>query len=541
MRTEETKSEARKRMKPTNLLVGPLLTDFYQLTMAYGYWKSERHNDPAVFDLFFRQCPFGGEFVVFAGLEEALRYLSSYSFSDAQIEYLRSLMPHCEPEFFAWLRTVDCSQIKVHAMQEGSVVFPRIPLLRVEGPLAVAQLLETTLLNLVNYPSLVATNAARFRLAAGPEKVLLEFGVRRAQGPDGGLSASRYSSIGGFNATSNVLAGQLFGIAVRGTHAHAFVSSFSGLEELKERTILDPEGQRHDLVAAALAYRKDLNFTKTNEGELAAFLAYAQAFPRNFLALVDTYDTPKSGVPNFLCVALALDRIGYKPVGVRLDSGDLSYLSKQTREMFRQVGERYSVDFSRLTITASNEINEQTLLSLNQQGHEIDVFGIGTHLVTCEAQPSLGCVYKLVEVNRKPRIKLSEDISKMTIPGSKDAYRLVGANGQPMLDLLIRAGEEAPAPGKRLLCRHPFDETKQAYVTPDRVIPLHQCVWDGRLLAPFPAPEQVRAHCLEQLASLRQDHVRPLNPTPYKVSVSGSLYDFIRTLWRQEAPVGEIR
>ena len=527
-------------MKPTNPLVGPLLTDLYQLTMAYGYWKSERHKDLAVFDLFFRQCPFGGEFVVFAGLEEALRHLNSFAFSDEQIEYLRSLMPHCEPEFFAWLRATDCSQVKVYAIEEGSVVFPRIPLLRVEGPLAVAQLLETTLLNLVNYPSLVATNAARFRLATGPEKVLLEFGVRRAQGPDGGVSASRSSSISGFDATSNVLAGQLFGIAVRGTHAHSFVSSFSGLEELKQRTILDPQGQRHDLVAAALGYRKDLNFMKTNEGELTAFIAYAQAFPRSFLALVDTYDTLNSGVPNFLCVALALDRMGYRPVGVRLDSGDLSYLSKQTRRMFRRVSERYSVDFARLIITASNEINEQTLLSLNQQGDEIDVFGIGTHLVTCEAQPSLGCVYKLVEVRGKARIKLSEDVSKMTIPGRKEAYRLVGANGQPVLDLLIRAGEEAPEAGKRLLCRHPFDEAKRAHVTPDRVIPLHQCVWDGRLLASFPALKQVRAHCLEQLASLRQDHVRPLNPTPYKVSVSGSLYDFIHALWRQEAPIGEI-
>ena len=472
---------------------------------------------------------------------EALRYLDSFSFSGEQIDYLRSVMSQPEPEFFAWLRSVDCSQIKVYAVREGSVVFPRMPLLRVEGPLAVVQLLETTLLNLVNYPSLVATNAARFRIAAGSEKVLLEFGLRRAQGPDGGLSASRYSCIGGFNATSNVLAGKLFGIAVRGTHAHAFVSSFSGLEDLKDHTILDPQSKRHDLAAAVHGYRKDLNFTKTNEGELAAFIAYAQAFPKSFLALVDTYDTLKSGVPNFLCVALALDRIGYKPVGVRLDSGDLSYLSKETRRMFRWVSERCSVDFARLTITASNEINEQTLLSLSQQGHDIDMFGIGTHLVTCEAQPSLGCVYKLVEVNGRPRIKLSEDVSKMTIPGRKEAYRLAGANGQPLLDLLIRSGEEPPQPGKRVLCRHPFDETKRAHVTPDRVFPLHQRVWDGRLLGSFPTLEQVRADCLQQIASLRQDHVRPLNPTPYKVSVSSSLYDFTRALWSQEASIGEIR
>ncbi len=528
-------------MKPTNSLVGPLLTDLYQLTMAYGYWKSGRHNDAAVFDLFFRRCPFGGEFVVFAGLEEGLRYLSSFPFTDAQMDYLRSLLPNCDPEFFAWLRTADGSRVKIYALREGSVVFPRIPLLRVEGPLAVAQLLETTLLNLVNYPSLMATNAARFRKAAGPDKVLVEFGLRRAQGPDGGLSASRYSYIGGFDATSNVLAGQLFGITVRGTHAHAFVSSFLGLDGLKDRTILDPQGRRHDLVDAVLQYRRELNYSNTNEGELTAFIAYAQAFPKGFLALVDTYDTLTSGVPNFLCVALALNGLGYRPVGIRLDSGDLAYLSRQARRMFQWVSERYSVDFARLAITASNDINEPTLLSLSQQGHEIDVFGIGTHLVTCEAQPALGCVYKLVEVNGRPRIKLSEDVSKMTIPGRKEAYRLVGANGKPLLDLLIRAGEEVPEAGKRILCRHPFDETKRAHVTPEQVLPLHQCVWDGRLTGPLPSLEEIRAYSLEQLASLREDHVRPLNATPYKVSVSSRLYDFIHTLWSQEAPIGEIR
>ena len=526
-------------MKPTDDLVNPLLTDFYQLTMAYAYWKSGRHQTPAVFDLFFRKNPFGGEFVVFAGLEEVLRYLSDFRFTDEQIAYLMKVMPGCEGGFYDWLRRVDCSQITVHAVAEGTIVFPRVPLIIVEGPLAVAQLLETTLLTLVNYPSLVATNAARFRIAAGRGKKLLEFGLRRAQGPDGGVSASRYCYLGGFDATSNVQAGRLFNIPVAGTQAHAFVSSFISLDDLKDTTIFDPEGRRREFVDSVLEFRHALKYRETNEGELASFIAYAQAFPSGFLALVDTYDTLKSGVPNFLAVALALSGLGYRPTGIRLDSGDLAFLSVEARRMFRQVSQRYGVDFDGLTIAASNDINEATLLSLSQQGHEIDVFGIGTHLVTCQAQPALGCVYKLVEIDGRPRIKLSQDRDKMTIPGRKEAYRLFGIAGQPVVDLLIQKGEEQPQPGRRVLCRHPFDEAKRAYVTPTRVLPLHKRVWDGRPVA-VPSLAQSRQYVLDQLASMRQDHLRSLNPSPYKVSVSEKLYGFVHGLWMSEAPISEI-
>jgi nicotinate phosphoribosyltransferase len=493
-----------------------------------------------VFDLFFRKNPFDGEFTVFAGLEEVLRFVSDFHFSDRQIDYIASILPTCDKRFFAWLKEIDCRQVKIRALREGTIAFPRIPLIVVEGPLAIAQLLETTLLTLVNYASLITTNAARFRLAAGPDKTLLEFGLRRAQGPDGGVSASRYSYIGGFDATSNVLAGQLFGIPVRGTHAHAFVSSFSGLKDLVDRTIVDPSGRQHDFVDMVLGCRKELGYENANESELAAFIAYAQAFPGGFLALVDTYDTLKSGVPNFLSVALALQRLGYKPVGIRLDSGDLAFLSKAARAMFRSVSEQHDVDFTRLSIVASNDIDEATLLSLNQQGHEIDVFGIGTHLVTCETQPALGCVYKLVAVNGQPRIKLSQDITKVTIPGNKEAYRLVGESGSPVLDLLIQSGEEPPEPGRRILCRHPFEEAKRAYVTPAAVVPLHECVWDGQL-RPLPPLAEVRAHVAEQLRLMREDHLRVLNPTPYKVSVTDTLYSFVHGLWLQEAPIAEIR
>jgi nicotinate phosphoribosyltransferase len=245
-------------------------------------------------------------------------------------------------------------------------------------------LLETTLLNLVNYPSLVATNAARMRLAAGPNKSLLEFGLRRAQGPDGALSASKYAYIGGFDGTSNVLAGKLFGIEVKGTHAHAYVMSYTNISQLRKTTIpskTDPNIEI-EFVSLVLKYRVDLNFElTTNEGELAAFASYAQAFPDGFLALVDTYDTIKSGVPNFICVALALRQLGYQAKGVRLDSGDLAYLSRQTRQKFRDVDALLGLNFLTLmNIVASNDINEGVLLSLNREGHEIDTFGIGTHL-----------------------------------------------------------------------------------------------------------------------------------------------------------------
>ncbi|MDK1031169.1 MAG: nicotinate phosphoribosyltransferase [Planctomycetia bacterium] len=525
-------------MKPTSPFVGPLLTDLYELTMAYAYWKSGRQDDPAVFDLFFRRNPFGGEFTIFGGLEEVVRFISDFRFTDEQIEHVREIMPDCESEFFPWLRTLNCSAVKVHAVAEGTVVFPRVPLITVEGPVAVAQLLESAVLNLVGFASLIMTSAMRLRLAAGKDKELVEFGLRRAQGPDGAISASRYSFLGGFDATSNVLASEMFGIPVKGTLAHSFVSCFLGLEDLRDKTLTDPENRERDFLDIVLQCREELRFTETHEGELAAFVAYAQAFPNSFLALVDTYDTLRSGVPNFLTVALALHRIGYKAVGIRLDSGDLAYLSKETRRMFRDVGERMSVDFAALAILASNVINQGTLLSLDQQGHEIDAFGIGTHLVTCQSQPALGCVYKLVEINGSPRIKLSENIGKMTIPGRKRPYRLIGESGYPEADLIVYDEEGPPQAGRQILCRHPFDELKQVRITARDVIPLHDCVWDCGVAGPLPSMAEVRSHTLQQIAAMRSDHLRFLNPTPYKVSVSERLQKMIHTFRLREAPAG---
>jgi len=258
------------------------------------------------------------------------------------------------------------------------------------------------------------------------------------------------------------------------------VQSFIGTEDLKSHTLSGADGKVHDFVKMVLNIRSEFGFHHTNGGELASFIVYAQAFPTGFLALVDTYDTLKSGVPNYICVALALLKLGYKPVGVRLDSGDLSYLSRATRKMINDVAGRSDPGLTKSQIFASNEINRSVLISLRQQGHEIDTFGIGTHLVTCDDQPAMGCVYKLVEARGIPRIKLSQELGKMTIPGKKEAYRLVGEDGYSLVDLMVRVGDKAPEPGNRVLCHHPFDQIKRVYVTPAKVIPLHDCVWDGK-------------------------------------------------------------
>ncbi|KAI7728261.1 hypothetical protein M8C21_022963 [Ambrosia artemisiifolia] len=508
---------------PTNPMVTPLLTDLYQFTMAYAYWKAGKHNERAVFDLYFRKNPFGGEYTVFAGLEECIRFIANFKCSKEEITFLReTLSPTCEDGFFEYLQGIDCSDVEVYAIPEGSVVFPKVPLMRVEGPVAVVQLLETPFVNLINYASLVTTNAARHRFVAGKSKLLLEFGLRRAQGPDGGISASRYCYMGGFDATSNCAAGKMFGIPLRGTHSHAFVSSFMGPDEIIEKSLKSHDGSRtcEDFIGVVQTWLSKLKrlsilkgvFAETNQSELAAFVSYALAFPDNFLALVDTYDVMKSGVPNFCAVALALNDLGYKARGIRLDSGDLAYLSCETRKFFQTVENEFGVPgFGKTGITASNDLNEETLDALNKQGHEVDAFGIGTYLVTCYAQAALGCVFKLVEINNQPRIKLSEDVSKV---------------------------------GERILCRHPFSESKRAYVVPQRVEELMKCYWTGNIdkkREELPTLEANRERCAQQLDQMRPDHMRKLNPTPYKVSVTAKLYDFIHFLWLNEAPVGELQ
>ncbi|XP_014204039.1 nicotinate phosphoribosyltransferase [Copidosoma floridanum] len=595
-----------------NGVVQPLLTDLYQITMAYAYWKNGKINDYAVFDLFFRKNPFQGEFTVFAGLEECLKFLEKFHYSDSDIEYLKYAMPaSVEPEFFDFLQNSTARDVTLYAIEEGSVVFPRVPLLRVEGPLIMVQLLETTLLTLVNYASLMATNAARYRMVAGKGIRLLEFGLRRAQGPDGGLSASKYSYMGGFDGTSNVLAGKLFHIPVSGTHAHAYVTSFTSFNDLPDKTVPDKHtGEKRDLLALSCKYRDNIAsdlgvlVSEASDGELTALASYAIAFPDGFMALVDTYDTKsvdttakpqanvtgnnltnkllangsnktprngarhipiisdeptlsksgiirqselgelyvRSGLLNFCAVALALSNLGYKAIGIRIDSGDLAYLSQVARELFVKLAKKFDLPwFAKLTIVASNDINEETIVSLNEQNHRIDCFGIGTHLVTCQKQPALGCVYKLVEINDQPRIKLSQEVGKVTMPGRKTAYRLYGLDGHALIDLLQRVEEEPPQVGQKVLCRHPFEESKRAYVIPTRVESLHRLYWqDGKIRQKIPTLAETRNRVRESLNTLRNDIKRNLNPTPYKVSVSDHLYSFIHDLWLQNAPIGEL-
>ncbi|MBN2736752.1 MAG: nicotinate phosphoribosyltransferase [Spirochaetales bacterium] len=520
----------------------PMLSDLYQVTMCYGYYLSGIIGKTAVFDLFFRNNPFKGSYTVFAGLQDVLDFLENFRFTDDDIAYIReSLLPQADEGFFKWLKEVDASVVRLSAMEEGAIVFPREPLIRVEGPLGVCQLLETTLLNLVNFPSLIATNAARMRIAAGFDKTMLEFGLRRAQGPDGGLSASRFSYLGGFDGTSSMLAGKLFNLPVKGTHAHAFVQAFHGLEDLRNLPGLkDAKGKEVDFKALVLATAEEAGIYNTNQGELAAFIAYASAFPDNFLALVDTYDTLRSGVPNFITVAGALKKLGHEPVGIRLDSGDLAYLSRETRKLFTKYGQRLNLDFSGVRIAASNDINEEVLLSLNHQGHEIDIFGVGTHLVTCQAQPALGCVYKLVEIEGSPRIKLSQQVVKITIPGCKDCYRLYGKDDAPLADLMIMVGEDVPEKGERILCHHPFDETKRVYIVPSRVEKLNHLVWKGARMIESVSLHQQRKRLMDQLKIMRDDYARPVNPAQYKVSVTETLFKFLHELWSSEAPIEEI-
>lgn len=551
--------------RPTNTLVTPLLTDLYQITMAYAHWTTGRHEDPAVFELFFRKNPFGGEYTIFAGLDECLKHLAHFKFTESDVDYLKTVpvLQHCDPAFFEWLLKLDTSQVKISSMRDGEVAFPRVPLIIVEAPLAIGQLVETTLLTLVNYPSLIATNAARMVRAArdkGPISAGLppqcsrtptcfEFGLRRAQGPDGGFSASKYSAVGGFDGTSNVQAGKLLGLKISGTHAHAFVMAYSSLDQIKNLAVKDKStGENVELLPKVLEYRVTLNednpaYKTTNDGELAAFIAYAAAFPGSFLCLIDTYDTLRSGLLNFILVALVLDDLGYNSLGIRLDSGDLAYLSMECARAFADVARIHQrKSFLALEVVASNDINEAVLKALNEQKHAITVYGIGTNLVTCQLQPALGCVYKLVEISGLPRLKLSQEITKVLIPGKKKPFRLFGKDGHPLLDVMVGKDEDDPVPGERILCRHPFVARKRANVTPSRVEALHRLVFDNGKVVPGANRSlgQAKKAVEEQLETFRPDILRYINPTPYKVSVSPDLFTFLHELWQSETPVPEL-
>eukprot|EP00898_Chlorokybus_atmophyticus_P006567 jgi/Chlat1/6911/Chrsp52S06637 len=522
-----TSSSTPSLPRPTNSLVGPLLT---------GKQGG-------------RLPPFNGEFTVFAGLSEVLSFVASFHFTSEDISYLKTVVSEAAEEegFWDYLRELDCSRVQMWAVPEGTVVFPHVPIIRVEGPLL------TTLLTLINYPSLLATNAVRHRRAAGDDKTLVEFGLRRAQGPDGGISASRYAMLGLFDSTSNVQAGKLFDIPVKGTHAHAFVSSFVNFDAVTVRSLRYANSDEvcedflqlsRDWLNKMLEHKAfATHLHDTNDSELAAFASYAIAFPRSFLALVDTYDTLRSGTPNFCAVALALHTLGYQAVGVRLDSGDLAWLSKRVRQVFRLVEEGFGVEgFAGRQIFASSDLSEDVIVALNEQGHEIDAFGIGTHLVTCYKQPALGCVYKLVQIGEQPRIKVSQDKEKLTLPGKKKAFRLYGKDGRAVADLMQRVTEPDPKVGERVLIRHPFQASIHAYVVPSKVEELNMLVWDGRPVGNVGKESllELQQRCRNSLNTINEEHLRLSNPVPYKISVSQQLYDLLHEMWLAIVPIGEL-
>ncbi|XP_020946125.1 nicotinate phosphoribosyltransferase isoform X2 [Sus scrofa] len=505
----------------------PLLTDLYQATMALGYWRAGRAQEAAEFELFFRRCPFGGAFALAAGLRDCVRFLRAFRLRDADVQFLASVLPpDTEPAFFEHLRALDCSGVTV-------------PLLQVSGPLLVVQLLETPLLCLVSYASLIATNAARLRLIAGPEKRLLEMGLRRAQGPDGGLTASTYSYLGGFDGSSNVLAGQLRGVPVAGTLAHSFVTSFSGAEVPPDPMLAPAAGQgpRVDLAACVEVWLErvcahlGLGAQEPHPGERAAFVAYALAFPRAFQGLLDTYSVRRSGLPNFLAVALALEELGYQAVGVRLDSGDLLQQAQEVRGVFRRAAAQFQVPWlASVPIAVSNNIDEEELARLAQKGSEVDLIGIGTSVVTCPRQPSLGCVYKLVAVGGQPRMKLTEDPEKQTLPGSKAAFRLLGADGSLLLDVLQLAEEPPPQAGQELRL-WPRGARESCTVRPAHVEPLLRLwVQQGQLCEPLPSLAESRAFAQLSLSRLSPAHRRLEQPEQYQVALSEKLQALVNRL-----------
>nr|XP_016815472.2 nicotinate phosphoribosyltransferase isoform X2 [Pan troglodytes] len=597
----------------------PLLTDLYQATMALGYWRAGRARDAAEFELFFRRCPFGGAFALAAGLRDCVRFLRAFRLRDADVQFLASVLPpDTDPAFFEHLRALDCSEVTVRALPEGSLAFPGVPLLQVSGPLLVVQLLETPLLCLVSYASLVATNAARLRLIAGPEKRLLEMGLRRAQGPDGGLTASTYSYLGGFDSSSNVLAGQLRGVPVAGTLAHSFVTSFSGSEVPPDPVspsskpcclqatgpkpavalargvpprqvtpvlsqeagtgcitfalklgcpwllpglilhswppfftdsvlqMLAPaagEGPGVDLAAKAQVWLEQvcahlgLGVQEPHPGERAAFVAYALAFPRAFQGLLDSYSVWRSGLPNFLAVALALGELGYRAAGVRLDSGDLLQQAQEIRKVFRAAAARFQVPWlESVLIVVSNNIDEEALARLAQEGSEVNVIGIGTSVVTCPQQPSLGGVYKLVAVGGQPRMKLTEDPEKQTLPGSKAAFRLLGSDGSPLMDMLQLAEEPVPQAGQELRVWPP-GAREPCTVRPAQVEPLLRlCLQQGQLCEPLPSLAESRALAQLSLSRLSPEHRRLQSPAQYQVVLSERLQALVNSLCAGQSP-----
>lgn len=469
-----------------------LLTDLYELTMAYGYWKLGRAEEDAAFHLFFRKNPFEGGYTIAAGLAYVVGFLEQFRFEDDDLDYLASLegndgKPLFDRGFMDHLRRLELA-CDIDAVPEGTVVFPHEPLARVTGPIIQCQILETALLNMLNFQSLIATKASRICAAADGEPVL-EFGLRRAQGIDGGLAASRAAYIGGCSATSNVLAGRYYGIPVKGTIAHSWVMAFPTERE--------------------------------------SFEAYASAMPNNCVFLVDTYDSLE-GVANAIAVGRQLRERGHELVGIRLDSGDLAYLSTQARRMLDEAG------FEDAKIVASNDLDEHIIENLHQQQAKVNVWGVGTKLATAYDQPALGGVYKLSAIRApgedwQPRIKLSEQTVKVSNPGRQQVRRFQGSD-HFIADMIYEQGIGVNRDEQVII--DPLDATRRKRIRPetpyeDLLVPITR---GGRLAYDTPPLESSRQRTADQLAMLHPAIRRLLNPHTYPAGLEKRLHELKTSL-----------
>ena len=465
-----------------------LLTDFYELTMMQGYFKEETANETVVFDAFYRNNPDGNGYAVCAGLEQVIEYLENLHFDQKDVDYLRSTGMFQE-DFLDYLLHFRFSG-DVYAIPEGTVVFPREPLVKVVAPIMEAQLIETALLNIINHQSLIATKAARVVYAAAGDGVM-EFGLRRAQGPDAGIYGARAAMIAGCVGTSNVLAGQMFDVPVKGTHAHSWITSF-------------PD-------------------------ELTAFRTYARLYPDACILLVDTYDTLKSGIPNAIKVFTEMREAGISLsyYGIRLDSGDLAYLSKKAKKMLDEAG------FPDAVISASNDLDEHLIASLKLQGAAINSWGVGTNMITSKDSPSFGGVYKLAAIMDRetgkfiPKIKLSENAEKITNPGNKTIQRIYEKDTGKIIADLICLADETYDNKNSLLLFDPIETWKKTLLAPETytlrelLVPVFQ---KGKCVYHSPKVMEIRDYCTRELDTLWEESRRLVNPHEVHVDLSNELW-----------------
>ncbi len=471
-----------------------MLTDLYELTMMQGYFYEKDANDTVIFDAFYRINPDGNGFAIACGLEQIIEYIENLHFENDDIEYLRSTGIFKE-DFLEYLKDFRFTG-DIYAVPEGTPVFPREPLVKVIAPIMQAQLVETALLNILNHQSLIATKAYRVVHAAGGDGVM-EFGVRRAQGPDAGIYGARAAVIAGCVGTSNVLAGEMFDIPIKGTHAHSWIMSF-------------PD-------------------------ELTAFRTYAKLYPSACTLLVDTYDTLKSGVPNAIKVFTEMreEGIPLTSYGIRLDSGDLAYLSKEARKMLDAAG------FEDAVISASNDLDENLIISLKNQGAEIHSWGVGTNMITSKDSPSFGGVYKLAAVLDRdtgkfiPKIKLSENAEKITNPGNKTIQRIYSKESHKLVADLICLVDEKFDENESLLLFDPNQTWKKTLLAPgtysvrELMIPV---VKEGKAVYHSPKVMDIRDYCAAELDTLWEETKRLVNPHEVHVDLSNELWNMKNTL-----------